>query len=151
MNKKLQEEARIDFMLENINEILLVDPRAKRLLMFIIRNLGLRKALKDPRLEAFVMSLEGDEPDYDILTEMIMDIKGYKVKPLDYLNNAKDKTFNKEEIMSVCPALKKYFNCINAGQSFVLGGGFVMVIDGNYYKIYNTKKDRMFDPIYIRR
>ena len=153
MNKEL--EAKRDFMKDNINEVMLVDTRAKRLLTYILNKLGLSKTLDDPRIEAFVMSLnEEDEPDYDILTDIVMELKGYNVKPIEYLSNKKDRIFTKDEVIKVFPYLAKFINQLNdykCKSSFLCGDGFRIELDGEYYKISNYDKRRMFIPIYVIR
>ena len=145
-------DAKRDFMEENINEIMLVDTRAKRLLSYIIKYLGLSTTLNDKRIELFVMSLaENDEPDYDILTDIVMDIKGLNVKPLDYLTNRKERIFTKDEVVKIIPSLSEYFNQIPIRSNYICGGEFMIKIEGDYFKIFDSRDRRLFDPIYVRR
>ena len=144
-------DAKRDFMEENINEIMLVDSRAKRLLSYIIKHLGLGTTLNDKRIELFVMSLaENDEPDYDILTDIVMDIKGLNVKPLDYLTNRKERIFSKDEVVKIIPSLSEYFHQIPIRTNYTCGD-FMIKIEGDYFKIFDPRDRRLFDPIFVRR
>ena len=144
-------DAKRDFMEENINEIMLVDTRAKRLLSYIIKHLGLGTTLNDKRIELFVMSLtENDEPDYDILTDIVMDIKGLNVKPLDYLTNRKERIFTKDEVVKIIPSLSEYFYQIPIRTKYTCGE-FMIKIEGDYFKIFDSRDRRLFDPIFVRR
>ena len=145
-------DAKRDFMEENINEIMLIDTRAKRLLSYIIKHLGLGTTLNDKRIELFVMSLaENDEPDYDILTDIVMDIKGLNVKPLDYLTNRKERIFTKDEVVKIIPSLSEYFHQIPIRSNYTCGDGFMIKIEGDYFKIFDSRDRRLFDPIFVRR
>ena len=155
MKKNLNEKIKKDFMKEVINEIMLVDERANRLIKYIINRIGITKFLEDPRIESFIMTANEDDIDYDALVNIVMELKGYNAKPLDYIgydNKQRADTYSKEEISRLFPEFKEFFYSLDIQEKpLICDDGFGIMIEDDYYKIYNVDKKRKFEPIYIVR
>ena len=80
-----------------------------------------------------------------------MDIKGLNVKPLDYLTNRKERIFTKDEVVKIIPSLSEYFHQIPIRSNYTCGDGFMIKIEGDYFKIFDPRDRRLFDPIFVRR
>lgn len=155
MKKNLNEKIKKDFMKEVINEIMLVDERANMLIKYIINHIGITKFLEDPRIESFIMTANEDDIDYDALVNIVMELKGYNAKPLDYIgydNKQRADTYSKEEISRLFPEFKEFFYSLDIQEKpLICDDGFGIMIEDDYYKIYNVDKKRKFEPIYIIR
>lgn len=145
--------AGIDFVKDCLNEIMLIDARACRLVSFIIKSCG-EEALQDQRIRDFIDSYD-IEPEYSILVEWVMQLKGLKKSPLDDLIECSDnKEFGINEIKTIIPNIDEIVNKIIRTNIPVIHGGMFINLTNEIPQrimIKDTLKNRNHEAVFVIR